>query len=54
MEMSLDEMRAFWAKFDRVVAVHAPDLFEQMAPPAGKDDIVATERALGFALPPHP
>lgn len=50
--MSLDEVSAFWRRFDDVVGVHAPDLFNQMAPPATDEEIVAVEQTLGMTLPP--
>jgi cell wall assembly regulator SMI1 len=50
--MSLDEVSAFWERFDEVVASHAPDLFAQMAPPAAEHDILAVEKSLGMPLPP--
>lgn len=51
LAMSLDELSAFWARFDEVVAARAPALFAQMAPPATEEEISAAEQALGFTLP---
>lgn len=41
----------FWSRMHAQLALHAPELFASLRPPASKEDVAAAEAAFGSVLP---